>query len=54
MFGSGNYLIDLEANQKELREFITKFQNQFENILLTYETLMIYDEIKYVFSPKLK
>ncbi|MEK6952696.1 MAG: Lrp/AsnC family transcriptional regulator, partial [Nanoarchaeota archaeon] len=51
VFGSWDYFVDLEINAKDFRKFMNNFTNIFSNNIQEYETLIIYDEVKYTFSP---
>lgn len=51
VFGSWDYFIDLEINKKDFREFINVFTKEFSNYIHEYETLVVYDQIKFDFSP---
>ena len=51
IFGSWNFLIDLEINAPAFREFMNAFMKHFSEDVLEYETIIVYDEVKFVFSP---
>lgn len=50
-FGSWDYFIDLEINTDDFREFTEDFSKTFSEQIQEYETLMVYDEVNYAFSP---
>jgi DNA-binding Lrp family transcriptional regulator len=52
VFGSWDYFVDLEISKEDFRKFIGDFTNKFVNNIQEYETLVIYDEIKFDFSPE--
>jgi DNA-binding Lrp family transcriptional regulator len=51
IFGSWDYFVDLEISTEEFRDFRAGFIKKFSDYIQEYETVMIYDEVKYVFSP---
>ena len=51
VFGSWDYFIDLEINKEDFREFINTFTKEFSDYIHEYETLIVYEEIKFDFSP---
>lgn len=51
VFGSWDYFADLEISTKDFRKFMDEFVKTFPNNIQEYETLMIYDEVKFTFSP---
>ena len=52
VFGSWDYFIDLEIGKEEFRSFISDFTRQFAEHIQEYETLVVFDEIKFDFSPE--
>ena len=52
IFGSWDFIIDLEINAKDFRNFIYLLTNTFSDQIQEYETLMIYDELQFTFSPQ--
>ena len=51
VFGAWDYLIDLEITTADFRRFIDDLVRTFPENIWEYETLMIYEEVKYNFSP---
>lgn len=51
VFGSWDYFLDLEISTEEFRMFMEEFSKIFSNNIQEYETLTIYNEINYSFSP---
>ncbi|MCK4650091.1 winged helix-turn-helix transcriptional regulator [Candidatus Pacearchaeota archaeon] len=51
VFGSWDYFVDLEINTKDFRKFMDEFTKIFSNNIQEYEILIIYDEVKFTFSP---
>ena len=51
VFGSWDFFIDLEIDPKGFRSFMEKFTKIFSEQIQEYETLMIYDEVKFTFYP---
>jgi len=51
VFGSWDYFVDLEINKDEFRSFVDTFTKEFSDYIQEYETLIVYEEIKFDFSP---
>jgi DNA-binding Lrp family transcriptional regulator len=51
IYGSWDFLIDLEISTEDFRIFIDEFTKKFSDFILEYETLMVHDEVKFTFSP---
>lgn len=51
VFGTWDYFIDLDIGTNEFRIFMDNFTKTFSEQIHEYETLTVYDEISYAFSP---
>lgn len=51
VFGSWDYFVDLEISTEDFRKFMEDFTKRFTDKIQEYETLMIYEEVNYTFSP---
>jgi len=51
IFGTWDYFIDLEINSEGFREFVDEFTRIFSEQIHEYETLTIYNQVNYAFSP---
>lgn len=51
VFGSWDLFIDMEITTEEFRRFLDLFLQTFSDQIQEYETLMIYEETKFTFSP---
>lgn len=51
VFGSWDLFIDMEISTEDFRKFLDFFLQTFSDQIQEYETLMIYEETKFTFSP---
>ena len=52
LFGAGDYLIGLEIGMFDFRNFMDLFNLNFKDVVQYYETITVYDEVKFGFNPR--
>lgn len=52
IFGTWDYFVDLEVSSEDFRIFMNNFTKTFATQIHEYETLDIYEEVSYAFSPE--